>query len=170
MNSQKQQNKYERGRKMEKEKVVREPVFYYYYLRDKVPEDFEPPKLMKKETSLGFPRVSVCLGIRYKSGEGPWEIVRGMAICSLSESFKKISRSNGRTKARGMVDMAFANRKSAEYIRRFDVVDNLNNLNREDLLAMISPILSSDFFDCRSCYNPTLTNFEKKIIGMKKED
>ena len=140
---------------------------YYYYLRDPVNMKHEQPNGMKKDKPLGFPRVSVCFGVRSNG-----DIARGISICSLVEKVDKISKKKGREKAKGMMLKALKSKKSSEPITRWEAFDNMSYIyGGYSAYDFIDPLSMDDFFLCRSNFQPKLTNFEKKLIeGKRKEE
>ena len=72
---------------------------------------------MKKKKALGFPRITVCIGVK-NSRDGTMELARGLALCSPSELVSKISKEYGREKAKGLATKAFCSKDSCEEILR----------------------------------------------------
>jgi len=146
---------------------MKQEKFYYYYLRDPVNEEHESPKGMIKGKPLGFPRISICIGVK-DYGDGELVVARGISICSFSQEKIKMSKERGRKKAKGMVVKAFKRKINNEEIIRFEAFDVIDYIYAKSTYDFLSPIDLSKFFEYRSNYQPELTDFEKKLVKFKE--
>lgn len=76
---------------------------------------------------------------------------KGVAVCSLKENFSKME---GRNKARKRAMKALFTRENSE------------NLNRPEVFEALWNVKDYDFSGIKSEFMPSLSTFEKKLLGL----
>ena len=98
-----------------------------------------------------MPVVTVCL---IKHGN---DISRGISICSKKD---KVIKARGRNIAIGRAEKAIINKESTEETIRMEVEQI-----EEEMLNCVQYSYFDFYYQYKSCFNPTLTDYEKKLIG-----
>ena len=99
--------------------------------------------------------ITTCLLLRNST-----VLARGVSICSPKDQF---SKKEGRIKATGRAIGALVNRNTYNKIKpsRFAFKEGYNN---NDI------IIAAEIFGVKSTYVPTLTSFEKELVGRANEN